>query len=151
MAVETVWLHATVAVCPMRMRGTPYSDAPLTFDPEQPRAIAAAIEKLLADPAERDRLSRAGRANAARFSWADTARRTLRVYEREGLIEPDRSARGTRLYSGSDVARLREIAALTGAGINIAGIKRVLELQQEVHRLQTLVDRLDARLNHRRA
>jgi MerR family transcriptional regulator, heat shock protein HspR len=76
---------------------------------------------------------------------------TLRVYEREGLIEPDRSAGGTRLYSGHDVARLREIAALTGAGINIAGIKRVLELQQEVQRLQALVDRLDAQLNHRRA
>jgi glycosyltransferase involved in cell wall biosynthesis len=55
--------------------------AALLFDPEQPRAIAAAIEKLLADPAERDRLGRAGRANAARFSWAETARKTLASYE----------------------------------------------------------------------
>ncbi len=55
--------------------------AALTFDPEQPHAIAAAIERLLADPAERERLRRAGRENAARFTWADTARRTLESYE----------------------------------------------------------------------
>jgi MerR family transcriptional regulator/heat shock protein HspR len=60
---------------------------------------------------------------------------TLRVYEREGLIEPDRTLGGTRLYSGRDVERLREIATLTSAGINIAGIKRILELQQEIARL----------------
>jgi glycosyltransferase involved in cell wall biosynthesis len=56
-------------------------DAAIRFDPEQPRAVAAAIERLVADPTERERLSRAGRANAARFSWATTAQRTLRVYE----------------------------------------------------------------------
>ena len=56
--------------------------AALTFDPEQPREIAAAVERLLADPSERDRLSRAGPAQAARFSWTETARRTLQVYER---------------------------------------------------------------------
>jgi glycosyltransferase involved in cell wall biosynthesis len=55
--------------------------AALTFDPEQPRAIAAAIERLLADPVERERLSRAGRENAARFTWAECARRTLETYE----------------------------------------------------------------------
>jgi len=55
--------------------------AALTFDPEQPRLIAGAIETLLADPAERDRLSRAGRANAARFSWSQTARGTVASYE----------------------------------------------------------------------
>jgi glycosyltransferase involved in cell wall biosynthesis len=56
-------------------------DAALTFDPEQPREIAAAIERLLADPGERERLSRAGEANAGRYSWAETARRTLASYE----------------------------------------------------------------------
>ncbi len=55
--------------------------AAVTFDPEQPRAIADAIERLLVDPAERERLSRAGPANAARFTWAETARGTLRAYE----------------------------------------------------------------------
>ncbi len=65
-----------------------------------------------------------------------------RIYEREGLVEPGRSAGGTRLYSGGDVTRLREIAALTDGGLNIAGIKRVLELQEEVRRLQAEVERL---------
>jgi glycosyltransferase involved in cell wall biosynthesis len=56
-------------------------DAALMFDPEEPRAIAAAMEKLISDPSERTRLARAGRENAARFSWAETARGTLASYE----------------------------------------------------------------------
>jgi glycosyltransferase involved in cell wall biosynthesis len=56
-------------------------EAALLFDPEQPRAIATALERLLTDASERERLSRAGRANAARFSWAETARKTLASYE----------------------------------------------------------------------
>jgi MerR family transcriptional regulator/heat shock protein HspR len=67
---------------------------------------------------------------------------TLRVYEKEGLVDPDRSAGGTRLYSNQDVEKLREIAALTDIGINIAGVKRVLELQDEVRRLECEVARL---------
>jgi glycosyltransferase involved in cell wall biosynthesis len=55
--------------------------AALTFDPERTDAIAAAIERLLADPAERERLSAAGRANAARFTWDETARGTLQSYD----------------------------------------------------------------------
>lgn len=55
--------------------------AAVTFDPEQPRAIADAIDRLLADPAERERLRVAGRNNAARFTWSETARRTLQTYE----------------------------------------------------------------------
>ena len=65
---------------------------------------------------------------------------TLRVYEREGLVEPGRSAGGTRLYSGHDVARLREIAELTGAGVNIAGVRRILELQEELRRVRALIE-----------
>jgi glycosyltransferase involved in cell wall biosynthesis len=56
-------------------------DAALTFDPEQPREIAAAIERLVNDAGERERLRRAGGSNAARFSWAETARGTLASYE----------------------------------------------------------------------
>jgi glycosyltransferase involved in cell wall biosynthesis len=62
--------------------------AALTFDPESPRAIADAIERLLHDPAERARLSEKGRAQASRFSWAETARRTLAVYERALRTRP---------------------------------------------------------------
>jgi glycosyltransferase involved in cell wall biosynthesis len=57
------------------------NDAALLFDPEEPSAIAAAVEKLLADRAERERLISVGHANAARFSWAETARKTLVSYE----------------------------------------------------------------------
>jgi glycosyltransferase involved in cell wall biosynthesis len=56
-------------------------DAALLFDPEQPRSIADAIERLLADASERDRLRDAGRANAARFSWSATAAKTISTYE----------------------------------------------------------------------
>ena len=71
---------------------------------------------------------------------------TLRVYEREGLVDPDRTAGGTRIYSGQDVQRLREIAALTDTGINVAGIRRVLELQEEIRLLQAQVELLNSRL-----
>jgi MerR family transcriptional regulator, heat shock protein HspR len=61
---------------------------------------------------------------------------TLRIYEREGLIDPLRSAGGTRRYSRRDIGRLQDICALTADGLNLAGIRRVLELQEEASRLQ---------------
>ena len=70
---------------------------------------------------------------------------TLRIYEREGLVDPDRTPGGTRLYSGQDVHRLRQIAALTNTGINIAGIKHILELQHEIRRLRAQVDQLSSK------
>ena len=60
----------------------------------------------------------------------------LRVYERRGLVDPDRTAGGTRLYSEDDVARLVRIGELLAAGLNLAGIARVLQLEQEVARLR---------------
>jgi glycosyltransferase involved in cell wall biosynthesis len=57
-------------------------DAALLFDPDDPAAIAAAIERLLGDPAEAQRLRAAGRVRAARFSWARAAELTLATYER---------------------------------------------------------------------
>jgi glycosyltransferase involved in cell wall biosynthesis len=56
-------------------------DAALLFDPEDPRSIAGALERLLLDEAERERLIGVGYANAARFSWSETARKTLASYE----------------------------------------------------------------------
>jgi glycosyltransferase involved in cell wall biosynthesis len=55
--------------------------AALTFDPERPEEIAAALERLLRNPSERERLAEAGRANAARYSWAESARKTAATYE----------------------------------------------------------------------
>jgi glycosyltransferase involved in cell wall biosynthesis len=56
--------------------------AALLFDPFAPPSIAAALERLLSDPEERDRLREAGRANAGRFSWSETAAKTIECYER---------------------------------------------------------------------
>ena len=60
----------------------------------------------------------------------------LRVYERRGLLRPDRTAGGTRLYSADDVERLERIRDLLADGLNLAGIARVLELEDEVVRLR---------------
>ena len=60
---------------------------------------------------------------------------TLRIYEREGLLAPARSPGGTRRYSSRDISRLQEICALTADGLNLAGIRRVLQLQEETRRL----------------
>ncbi|MCK9248181.1 MAG: MerR family transcriptional regulator [Solirubrobacteraceae bacterium] len=66
---------------------------------------------------------------------ADMHPQTLRMYETRGLIEPQRSAKGTRLYSHSDVERLRRIQQMTNElGLNLAGVERVLELEVELER-----------------
>jgi MerR family transcriptional regulator, heat shock protein HspR len=72
---------------------------------------------------------------------------TLRTYEREGLLDPMRSPGGTRYYSPRDIDRLREITELTTAGLNLAGVRRVLELLKETGRLQTELDRLRQQRN----
>ena len=69
----------------------------------------------------------------------------LRVYERRGLVAPDRTPGGTRLYSEDDVDRLRRIRDLLAAGLNLAGIAAVLALEAENERLRAQVDRLKKR------
>jgi MerR family transcriptional regulator, heat shock protein HspR len=76
---------------------------------------------------------------------------TLRIYEREGLLDPARSAGGNRRYSRRDIGRLEEICALTADGLNLAGIRRVLELQEETRRLQAEVARLQELTGERAA
>ncbi len=56
---------------------------------------------------------------------------TLRLYEARGLLEPDRTAGGTRRYSANDLDRLRRIGSLLDAGLNLAGIGMVLDLETE--------------------
>lgn len=67
---------------------------------------------------------------------------TLRVYERKGLLDPSRTSGGSRRFSDRDLARLRRIQALTAAGLNLEGVRRVLELEGEVARLRSELDRL---------
>lgn len=61
---------------------------------------------------------------------------TLRIYERKGLIDPFRTPGGTRRYSQEDIDRLQMIQDLTGQGLNLEGVRQVLELQEENTRLQ---------------
>ena len=57
---------------------------------------------------------------------------TLRIYERKGLLDPARTQGGNRRYSEVDIARLQRIAELTAQGLNLAGVKRILELEVEL-------------------
>jgi MerR family transcriptional regulator, heat shock protein HspR len=77
---------------------------------------------------------------------ADMHPQTLRMYEARGLIEPKRSPKGTRLYSQADVARLRRIQELTSeAGMNLAGVEKVFELEEALERMQRKVGLLEHR------
>jgi MerR family transcriptional regulator/heat shock protein HspR len=61
---------------------------------------------------------------------------TLRIYERRGLVDPARTAGGSRRYSDADIALLKRITDLTEEGFNLVGVQRVLELEAEVERLK---------------
>lgn len=76
---------------------------------------------------------------------------TLRVYERRGLVRPGRSAGNTRLYSDADVALLRRIQELSEAGLNLAGIERVLDLEGCVARADARIRELETELERERA
>lgn len=67
---------------------------------------------------------------------------TLRIYERRGLLTPARTSGGNRRYSDADIARLRRIADLASSGMNLEGIRHVMSLEAEVHRLRAQVDEL---------
>jgi MerR family transcriptional regulator, heat shock protein HspR len=69
---------------------------------------------------------------------------TLRMYEARGLIEPERSPKGTRLYSQEDVERLRRIQEMTAElGLNLAGVERVLELEQEIEGMHARIEEME--------
>ena len=61
---------------------------------------------------------------------------TLRIYERKGLVQPARTAGGSRRYSDADVALLMRISELTSEGMNLVGVKRVLDLERRVAELE---------------
>ena len=76
---------------------------------------------------------------------------TLRIYEQRGLIEPDRSPKGTRRYSQADVERLRRIQQLTSElGMNLAGVERVFELEGELEQMRRRMDRMGRRAEQMR-
>jgi len=65
---------------------------------------------------------------------------TLRVYERKGLLDPSRTEGGSRRFSEEDLDRMRHIQSLTTAGLNLEGVRRVMELEAEVDRLRAELD-----------
>jgi MerR family transcriptional regulator/heat shock protein HspR len=69
---------------------------------------------------------------------------TLRIYERKGLVDPARTGGGSRRYSEVDIERLRRIQDLTTEGLNLAGVKRVIELETELERLRAVLEQTRA-------
>ena len=65
---------------------------------------------------------------------------TLRIYERKGLLDPARTVGGSRRYSEGDIERLRRIQELTASGLNLEGVKRVIELEDENERLRAQLE-----------
>lgn len=76
---------------------------------------------------------------------------TLRVYERKGLVQPHRTEGNTRRYSEEDISRLRRIQALTNEGLNLAGVMKVMELEQEMDRMRARHEQALAELDRMRA
>ena len=69
---------------------------------------------------------------------------TLRIYEQKGLVRPKRTAGNTRLYSESDLERLRLINRLTQElGLNLAGVEHVIRLEEQIRRMQLTMERLE--------
>jgi MerR family transcriptional regulator/heat shock protein HspR len=74
---------------------------------------------------------------------------TLRIYEAKGLVNPQRTAGNTRLYSEADLERLRLIQRLTTElGLNLAGVERVLALEDELQRTRARLERLQDEMRH---
>jgi MerR family transcriptional regulator/heat shock protein HspR len=71
---------------------------------------------------------------------------TLRIYERRGLVQPQRTQGGNRRYSDLDIERLRRIQDLAADGMNLEGIRRVMELEAEVERLRAENEELRQRI-----
>ena len=71
---------------------------------------------------------------------------TLRIYENKGLVRPKRTPGNTRLYSDADVERLRTIQQLTELGLNLAGVERVIALEDQLRRMQAQLERMEQRM-----
>jgi MerR family transcriptional regulator/heat shock protein HspR len=75
---------------------------------------------------------------------------TLRIYERKGLIEPQRTQGGNRRYSDRDIALLRRIQELTNEGVSLVGVRKILELEDELARVKALLRELEQALDRAR-
>jgi MerR family transcriptional regulator/heat shock protein HspR len=84
-------------------------------------------------------------------SMAGVHPQTLRIYEQRSLITPQRTPKGTRLYSDANVETLRRIQELTDEGMNLAGVERVFDMEAQLARLQRRIASLERQLAQTRA
>ena len=75
---------------------------------------------------------------------------TLRIYERKGLLSPARTAGNTRRYSDSDIDRLKQIQDLTRKGINLAGVKMIIDMQRKLERVRQQMEEMNRELDRTR-
>src|SRR5919106_2826398 len=76
---------------------------------------------------------------------------TLRIYERKGLVEPQRTIGRSRRYSDRDIRRLRRIQELTNDGVSLAGVKRIIALEEELEEARREIERLEGEIRNLRA
>lgn len=84
-------------------------------------------------------------------SLAGVHSQTLRIYEERHLIEPQRTPKGTRLYTDEEVETVRRIQELTDEGMNLAGVQRVFELEAQLARMSRRIRSLETQLEQTRA
>lgn len=108
---------------------------------------------MMVDPEERGSVSgpdrRAVYIISVAAELAGVHPQTLRIYERKGLVRPHRTSGNTRRYSEADIDRLRRVQRLTQEGVNLAGAKRIMALEDDLHRLRQLLAQLETRLEDR--
>jgi len=75
---------------------------------------------------------------------------TLRIYERKGLIEPQRTQGRSRRYSEKDIALLRRIQELTNEGVSLVGVRKIIDLENEVARARARIAELEGALDQAR-
>lgn len=85
---------------------------------------------------DKERFNRAVYVISVAAELAGVHPQTLRIYERKGLVDPARTGGGSRRYSDADIALLQRISNLTDEGLNLAGVKRVLQLEARVAQLE---------------
>ncbi len=93
---------------------------------------------------EQERFHRAVYVISVAAELAGVHPQTLRIYERKGLVDPARTGGGSRRYSDADIALLQRIQELTNDGLNLAGVRRVLDLEIRVDELEAELGRRDS-------
>ncbi len=118
---------------------------PIPIRPQRPFGGPAEPVNGPTDPAGRaEAADRAVYVISVAAELAGVHPQTLRVYERRGLVDPSRTGGGNRRYSPRDIEQLRRIQELTAAGLNLEGVRRVLELEADVARLTAEIERIRA-------